>query len=72
MIKPFTILKTNIEVDGTTTIFFTVKKTSLIDYEGELRPVTDSLETAINVPADTLDIDNFLYKHLTETGWIDA
>lgn len=72
MIKPFTILKTNIEVDGTITIFFTVKKTSLIDYEGELRPVTDSLETAINVPADTLDIDNFLYKHLTETGWIDA
>jgi hypothetical protein len=72
MIKPFTILKTNIEVDGTTTIFFTVSKTSLIDYEGELRPVTDSLETAINAPADTQDIDKFLYQHLTKTGWIDA
>jgi hypothetical protein len=71
MIKPFTILKTNVEVDNTTTVFFKVLKTVVQYYEGELRPVTDSLETAINVPASITDIDKFLYQHLTKSGWID-
>jgi hypothetical protein len=72
MIKPFVILKTTTEVDGTITIFFNVKKTVIEEYEGEVRPITYSLETAVNAPADTQDIDKFLYEHLTETGWIDA
>lgn len=72
MIKPFVILKTTTEVDGTITIFFTVQKTVIEEYEGETRPITYSLETAINAPANTLDIDKFLYQHLTETGWINA
>lgn len=72
MIKPFTILKTNVEVDDTITIFFKVVKTTFMEYEGEVRPVTDSLETAVNVPANTPDIDKFLYEHLIKTGWIDA
>lgn len=72
MIKPFKILKTNTEVDDTITIFFTIQKTVIEEYQGEIRPITYSLETAVNAPASTLDIDNFLYKHLTETGWIDA
>jgi hypothetical protein len=71
MIKPFTVLKTNTEADGTITVFFTVKKTIFMDHEGEIRPVTDSLETAINVPAGTIDIEKYLYEHLTKTGWID-
>jgi hypothetical protein len=72
MIKPFKVIKTNIEVDGTITIFFNIVKTVIEEYEGEVRPITYSLETAINVPADTEDIDKFLYQHLTETGWINA
>jgi hypothetical protein len=72
MIKPFTILKTNIEVDSTITVFFNIIKTVIEEYEGEIRPITYSLETAINVPADTQDIDKFLYQHLIQTGWINA
>lgn len=72
MIKPFIILKTTTEEDGTITIFFNVKKTVFEEYQGEIRPVTNSLETAINVPASIIDIDKFLYQHLTETGWINA
>ena len=73
MIKPFKVLKINIEKDGTTTVFFTVVKTIIEnDENGEIRNGTYSLETAINVPNSVTDIDKFLYQHLTETGWIDA
>jgi len=72
MIKPFTILKTTTEVDGTINVFFNVSKTQLEEYDGELRPITYSLDGVINVPSTIEDIDKYLYQHLIETGWIDA
>ena len=70
MIKPFKITQTRVEPDGSITIFFTVSKTRL-DPDIK-RPVTQTLETTITVPKDTVDIDKYLYLHLIQTGWING
>jgi len=65
MIKPFKILSTRDEVDGTT-VFFRVSRTEQID---ETKSKTKVMETAVHVNTGE-DIDEVIFNNLKDTGWI--
>ena len=68
MIKPFKITSTRQEPDGGTTVFFKISK---VQQSPEFMNKTETLETAILVPQGE-DIDQYLVKELTKSGWIYA
>ena len=66
MIKPFTILSSRTEPDGTLGVFYRVQ------YREQVSPTvmrTKTLESYMNVPKDA-DIDAFVFAQLQEGGWI--
>lgn len=64
-IKPFEILSTKAEPDGTGVTYRVSKKS----VQG-LRVQTDSMESYVLVPANE-DIDAYVYNYLLESGWIE-
>lgn len=63
-IKPFEILSTRQETEGTG-VNYRVSKSSFAD--GQMQ--TYEIESFVLVPKDE-DIDAYLLKYLTESGWI--
>lgn len=67
MIKPFTILTTRVEPDGTLGVFYRVQ------YREQVSPTvmrTKTLESYVTCPKGS-DIDAFVYEHLKEAGWFE-
>ena len=67
MIKPFTILSSRVEADGTLGVFYRVQ------HREQVSPTvmrTKTLESYMTMPKDA-DIDAFVYEHLKEAGWFE-
>ena len=65
MIKPFTVLKTREDPNGTT-VFFSVSKTEFL--EGN-KAKTQKMETAVLVPTGE-DQDQYIFDMLQKGGWL--
>jgi len=66
MIKPFKILSTVTEPEGSTGVHFEVTKGVVVD---EHRTRTFKLRAYLSVPVDA-DIDAALFAFLDEGGWV--
>ena len=65
MIKQFKIDSIREENDGSKTVSYTVSKaTSDKQISG--------MSTAINIPANIIDIDNYIFNTLVNLGWING
>jgi hypothetical protein len=67
MIKPFTILGTRVEADGTLGVLYSVQKREVVS-PTVMR--TKTLESYLSMPAGE-DVDAFVYQHLKEAGWVE-
>jgi len=69
MIKPFTVVKTRDEVDGTVTVFYTVAKSAVTEDNNSIS--TRVLNSHTNVPKqEDMDFDMIVFKALEGTGWL--
>ncbi len=66
MIKPFKVLETRLEKDGTTGVIFEVSKVLLSRFG---KANTTTMTSYINV-AQGVDIDQFLFDELSKAGWL--
>ena len=66
MIKPFTILSTRTEGDGTLGVFYRVQ------YREKVSPTvtrTKTLESYMSIPPGS-DVDAYVFQQLNQAGWI--
>lgn len=67
MIKPFTILSTRVEADGTLGVFYRVQYR---EYVSASLIRTKTLESYLTMPQGE-DVGAFVYEHLKEAGWFE-
>ena len=65
MIKPFKIIKTRTEADGSIGVDYEVWKTTVISPQ---KSRIDSMQAYMTVPPG-VDIDDFLFEQLSIAGW---
>ena len=66
MIKPYEILSTRDEQDGSKTVFFEVSKTTMLNPS---TASTEKMQTSIVIPPD-VDVDEYLFADLQKSGWV--
>lgn len=66
VVKPFTVLDTKKEVDGSQGVTFTITKTHFM---GDATNKTVKMTTYISVPEGD-NVDTFLFTYLSEGGWL--
>lgn len=66
MIKPFTILSTRVEADGTLGVQYKVQMRQQIS-PTEMH--TKTLESYMSCPKDA-DVDAYVFEQLSKAGWI--
>ncbi len=66
MIKPFKVLETRLEKDGTTGVIFEVSKVISAQLG---KSKTTTMTSYINV-SQGVDIDQFLFDELSKAGWL--
>jgi len=69
MIKPFTILETRTEADGSFGVFYRVEL-RVVESVMPRKVVLKQLEGYATVPKDA-DIDAYIYQYLKDSGWVE-
>lgn len=65
MIKPFKVVETRVEADGSTGVIYEVSKVTSISSG---RTKTERLQAYMTIPKGQ-DIDAYLFKQLSQAGW---
>lgn len=65
MIKQFKITDIRVENDGSRTVSYSVHKAT------ENRSIS-GMSTAVNIPANITDIDDYMFNLLIKLGWING
>ncbi|CAB4122423.1 hypothetical protein UFOVP33_5 [uncultured Caudovirales phage] len=66
MIKPFKVLETRTEPDGSTGVIYEVTR---VESTAPNRTKTLKMSTYMSVPKDQ-DVDQFLFEKLSAAGWL--
>jgi hypothetical protein len=65
MIKPFKVIETRAEADGSTGVIYEVSKVTSISSS---RTKTDRLQAYMTIP-EGADVDAYLFEQLSKAGW---
>lgn len=65
MIKPFKVVQTRIEADGSTGVIYEVSKVTSISSS---RTKTERLQAYMTIPPGQ-DVDAYLFDQLSKAGW---
>jgi len=66
IVKPFTVLDTKEETDGSQGVTFAITKTQFID---DATNKTIKMTTYVSIPEGE-DVNTFLFTYLSEGGWL--
>ena len=69
MIKPFKIIETRTEPNGSTGASYSVEL-RIVESTEPLKVVLKSMDGYVSIPAGE-DVDSYVYRHLKEGGWVE-